>query len=49
MEWKSQLRDLMRSIGIAIFAIGLSCMPMTVEKAMRVHRHLSANVHFTAA
>lgn len=27
MEWRSQLRGLIRGIGIAMLAIGLSCMP----------------------
>lgn len=27
MQWKSQLKGLIRGTGIAIFASGLSCMP----------------------
>ena len=28
MEWKSWLRNVTRGIGIAVFAVGLSCMPV---------------------
>jgi hypothetical protein len=27
MEWKSWLRNVTRGIGIAVFAVGLTCMP----------------------
>jgi len=28
MEWKGWLRNVMRGVGIAVFAMGLSCMPV---------------------